>query len=93
MDIEKAWEDWLAENPPESYKDVDEKQLTENIIRDLTTVSQMSVGEYTLYQKWEEVHFKYKTEVKQTLFGEELVMTDHDQWLEIQQSPTYTQSP
>ena len=86
MDIEKAWEEWLAENPPESYKDVDEKQLTENIIRDLTTVSQMSVGEYTLYQKWEEVHFKYKTEVKQTLFGEELVMTDHDQWLEIQQT-------
>ena len=71
-DIETQWKKWQDENPASSFMDIDDGELKERTIRDLAYVSQMDVKEYTLYQKWCEVHEKYPTVVNQTLFGEEV---------------------
>ena len=78
-DIEEQYRQWQEENPPESWVDVDEGVLKEQVINDLTYVSQMDVKEYTLYQKWCEVKEKYPTIVNQTLFGEETQLVDPSQ--------------
>ena len=78
-DIEEQYRQWQEENPPESWVDVDENVLKEQVIKDLTYVSQMDVKEYTLYQKWCEVKEKYPTSVNQTLFGEETQLVDPSQ--------------
>jgi hypothetical protein len=43
----------------------------------------MTVGEYTLYQKWCEIHEKYPTQHVSTLFGDEVQMKDLDkgEWI------------
>ena len=78
-DIEEQYRQWQEENPPESWVDVDENVLKEQVINDLTYVSHMDVKEYTLYQKWCEVKEKYPTIVNQTLFGEETQLVDPSQ--------------
>ena len=78
-DIETQWKKWQDENPASSFMDIDDGELKERTIRDLTYVSQMDVKEYTLYQKWCEVHEKYPTVVNQTLFGEEVQLLDPKQ--------------
>lgn len=53
-------------------KDVlSKEELRNRIIEDLSFVSKMGVEEYTLYQKWLEIHMKYPTQNIGTLFGEE----------------------
>lgn len=53
-------------------KDVlSQEELRNRIIEDLSFVSKMGVEEYTLYQKWLEIHMKYPTQNIGTLFGEE----------------------
>lgn len=69
--IEEQWLKFQEENPPSSYIEIDDDQLRERIIKDLTYVSKMDVKEYTLYQKWCEVHEKYPTVTNRTVFGEE----------------------
>ncbi len=76
MDIESQWNEWLSNNPPESYKHVDESELKQRLIEELSYVSKMTVEEYTLYQKWLEIHEKYPTQVVNTLFGEENQLID-----------------
>ena len=78
-DIETQWKKWQDENPASSFMDIDDGELKELTIRDLAYVSQMDVKEYTLYQKWCEVHEKYPTVVNQTLFGEEVQLLDPKQ--------------
>ena len=78
-DIETQWKKWQDDNPASSFMDIDDGELKERTIRDLTYVSQMDVKEYTLYQKWCEVHEKYPTVVNQTLFGEEVQLLDPKQ--------------
>ena len=78
-DIETQWKKWQDENPASSFMDINDGELKELTIRDLTYVSQMDVKEYTLYQKWCEVHEKYPTVVNQTLFGEEVQLLDPKQ--------------
>jgi hypothetical protein len=78
-DIETQWKKWQDENPASSFMDINDGELKERTIRDLTYVSQMDVKEYTLYQKWCEVHEKYPTVVNQTLFGEEVQLLDPKQ--------------
>jgi hypothetical protein len=78
-DIETQWTKWQDENPASSFMDINDGELKERTIRDLTYVSQMDVKEYTLYQKWCEVHEKYPTVVNQTLFGEEVQLLDPKQ--------------
>jgi hypothetical protein len=75
-DVLKRWESWSSENDPEKMEAVDETALREAIMNDLAYVSQMDVKEYTLYQKWCEIHTKYPTEKVNTIFGEEGVLKD-----------------
>jgi hypothetical protein len=76
-DIETQYQKWLDSGIV--YKDIDLGVLTENVKKDLTFVSAMDVKEYTLYQKWCEVHEKYPTEEMNTLFGTERQLIDHSQ--------------
>ncbi len=76
-DIETQYKKWLDSGIV--YKDIDLGVLTENVKKDLTFVSAMDVKEYTLYQKWCEVHEKYPTEEMNTLFGTEMQLIDPSQ--------------
>jgi len=76
--LEKQWEDWLAANDVTQFQAPTDEELREAVIRDLQYASQMSVGEYTLFQKWCEIQERYPTQEVSTLFGEEVQM-DKDQ--------------
>ena len=78
-DIQKQWDEWSAQNPIDSFPDVNEKELTDRVIRELGYVSQMDVKEYTLYQKWCEIHEKYPTVETNTIFGVENQLVDVSQ--------------
>jgi len=85
-DIELQWKKWQEANPPETFIHVDEEELRQKIIKELTYVSQMDVKEYTLYQKWCEIHDKYPTVNNMTVFGEEeTFLQDQTQKLMIDQ--------
>jgi hypothetical protein len=79
LPIEEQWKLWIEENPVEDVEDISDEEMRETIMKDLEFVSQMSVGEYTLYQKWLEVHRKFPTENVSTLFGEEVQLKDPNQ--------------
>lgn len=68
-DVERQWDEFQATfEAPEALSDDDLKKA---VIEDLTNVSAMTVEEYTLYQKWLEIHIKYPTH--DALFGPTLV--------------------
>ena len=70
-DVKDQWEKFLDENPSDKFKIIDEEVLSQRIIKELGYVSKMDVKEYTLYQKWHEIHSKFPTETVNTVFGEE----------------------
>ena len=71
-DVERQWDEFQASFVvPEAVSD---EEIKKAVIGDLTTASQMSVQEYTLYQKWLEVHHKYP--LVEGLFGAELNEAD-----------------
>jgi len=79
-DVEVQWAKFLEENPPDKMPVVDENLLRERMIKELTYVSAMDVKEYTLYQKWHEIHAKFPTETTNTLFdGEQTFLKDQVQ--------------
>jgi hypothetical protein len=79
-DVEVQWAKFQEENPPDSMPVVDENLLRERMIKELTYVSAMEVKEYTLYQKWHEIHSKFPTETTNTLFdGEQTFLKDEVQ--------------
>lgn len=57
--IEEQWAAWQKENPPEKSIKIDTAELKSRLIKDLTFSSSLSVEEYTLFQKWSEIHEKY----------------------------------
>ena len=59
--IEKQWKEWQDTNSLKDIPNIDTDKLKDIVIKDLTFVSAMDVKEYTLYQKWCEVHQKYPT--------------------------------
>ena len=67
--VEKKWQQFQDENDISNLEDIDEKVLKEAIEKDLGYVSKMTVQEYTLFQKWQEVHRKYPTAETTTLYG------------------------
>ena len=67
--VDEQWDKWSLEH--DKHKHVDTDELREILVKDLTYASQMDVREYTLYQKWNEVHEKYPTRLITTLFGDE----------------------
>ena len=75
-DVEEQWQRWSDEFTPDRFEHIDTDTLRESLIKDLTYASQMDVREYTLYQKWCEVHEKYPTRKITTLFGDELQLVD-----------------
>ena len=72
--VEKQWQDWQEKNPAEQFEHIDEDNMKEVLIKDLTYASQMDVREYTLYQKWCEIKERYPVHEVSTLFGEEIQM-------------------
>jgi len=77
--VEEQWDQWKTINDPVRFTHIGTDTLKEVLVKDLTYASQMDVREYTLYQKWCEVHEKYPTEVRNTFEGEQLVLLDHKQ--------------
>lgn len=76
-DIDEQWRLWQNANEPERFEHIDTEELKKSIIADLTVKSAMDVREYTLYQKWCEVHEKYPTRTMNTLFeGEQVQLVD-----------------
>ena len=77
-DVETQWQKWLDSGI--EYKDIDENELKERVIKELSYVSQMDVKEYTLFQKWCEVQEKYPSVVVNDLWeGERRVLADEEQ--------------
>ena len=77
--VESQWEKWKEENPESKFEHIDTDELKRVLIQDLTYASQMDVREYTLYQKWCEVHERYPVEDVSTLFGYETQMVYPEQ--------------
>ena len=77
--LEQQWNDWLAKNSVAKIKALNDDELRRLLIEDLTNVSKMTVEEYTLYQKWHEIHVKYPTiTTSNGLFGENVKLADPD---------------
>ena len=72
--VDAQWSKWQEENPVENFQHIDTEELKTVLIKDLTYASQMDVREYTLYQKWCEVHERYPVEDKSTVYGYETQM-------------------
>lgn len=73
--LEKQWESFQQEYPT-PYEHIDTDELRDRLLKELGQVSNMTVEEYTLYQKWCEVKNKYPAQVVNTLFGEESQLVD-----------------
>ena len=74
-DVETQWNKWKDSGIV--YEDIDENELRERVVRDLSYVSQMDVKEYTLFQKWCEVQEKYPSVVVNDLWeGEKRVIAN-----------------
>lgn len=69
--LEAQWDLWIANNDPKHMESVSEDELKAALIADLSDVSSMTVGEYTLYQKWCEFQREYPSHEVSTLFGVE----------------------
>jgi hypothetical protein len=65
--VEKQWKEWQEKNPPSRFAHVDENNMKETLIKDLTYASNMDVREYTLYQKWCEIKERYPVKEASTL--------------------------
>ena len=74
--LEEQWEVFQKENPSATFRHIDETKLKDNLTKELSYAANMSVEEYTLYQKWCEVKNKYPAQVVNTLFGEESQLVD-----------------
>lgn len=77
--VDKQWQDWQENNPADSFQHIDTEELKETLINDLTYASKMDVREYTLYQKWCEIHEKFPTQEVSTLFGDEMQLCNPSQ--------------
>ena len=53
--------------------------MKEAVVKDLSYVSSMDVKEYTLYQKWCEVHDKYPTQEVNSFFDDKPTLKDPKQ--------------
>ena len=82
--VEKKWKKFQEENDISKVEDVDLKHLKEEIEKDLGYVSKMTVQEYTLFQKWQEVHKKYPTVETTTLYGTEKLLENPTQKQQIE---------
>ena len=75
--VQKQYDEYKANYVEKEV--MSEYDLRQRIIDDLSYVSKMSVGEYTLYQKYLEIQQRYPSQEMGTLFGasKQLVNEDH----------------
>ena len=83
--VEDQYKTWCDNNDISKVEDIDEKHLKESIEKDLAFVSKMTVQEYTLYEKWIEVHEKYKTAETNSFFDDKPAMLKPEQGVVIQE--------
>ena len=79
MSIEDQWQSWQDNNPLDKIEAPDTETLKEAVIKDLSYVSKMDVKEYTLYQKWCEVHDKYPTQEVNSFFDDKPTLKNPEQ--------------
>jgi hypothetical protein len=84
-DIETQWQKWQDNTPLDKIPDIDTDKLKDIVIKDLSFVSAMDVKEYTLYQKWCEVHQKYPTIETNSFFDDRPALADPEQGSIIQE--------
>ena len=77
--VDEQWRLWQIQNEPERFEHIDTDEVKAKLISDLTYASKMDVREYTLYQKWLEVHEKYPTRELTTLFGQDIQLVNPEQ--------------
>ena len=77
--VDEQWRLWQVQNESERFTHIDTEELKTKLIGDLTYASKMDVREYTLYQKWLEVHEKYPTRELTTLFGQDIQLVNPEQ--------------
>ena len=83
--IEKQWVQWQQETSLDKIPNIDTDKLRDTVVKDLTFVSAMNVKEYTLYQKWCEVHYKYPTIETNSFFDDRPALVDAEQGAVIQE--------
>ena len=74
--VEDQYKIWSDENDISKVEDISESTLKSAIEKDLAFVSKMTVQEYTLYEKWIEVHEKYKTAETNNFFDDRPALVD-----------------
>ena len=79
MSIEDQWQSWQDNNPLDKIEAPDTETLKEAVIKDLSYVSKMDVKEYTLYQKWCEVHDKFPTVETNSFFDDKPTLKNPEQ--------------
>ena len=79
MSIDDQWQSWQDNNPLDKIEAPDTDTLKEAVIKDLSYVSSMNVKEYTLYQKWCEVHDKYPTQEVNSFFDDKPTLKNPEQ--------------
>ena len=84
-DIETQWQKWQDATPLDKIPNIDTDKLKDIVIKDLSFVSAMDVKEYTLYQKWCEVHQKYPTIETNSFFDDRPALVDPEQGSIIQE--------
>jgi len=77
--VDEQWRLWQIQNEPERFEHIDTDEVKSKLISDLSYASKMDVREYTLYQKWLEVHEKYPTRELTTLFGQDIQLVNPEQ--------------
>jgi hypothetical protein len=85
-DIETQWQEMARGSTPlDKIPNIDTDKLKDIVIKDLSFVSAMDVKEYTLYQKWCEVHQKYPTIETNSFFDDRPALADPEQSAVIQE--------
>ena len=77
--LKKEYAEWLETHNPQAVEALSDEEIKHLIEDELTLTSAMTVEEYTLWQKWHEIHNKYPTQEVSTLFGKERVLIDSKQ--------------
>ena len=85
MSIDDQWQSWQDNTDLSKVYNPDTDKLKETIIKDLTFVSAMTVQEYTLYQKFQEVKFRYPTVETNSFFDDKPAMLRPEQATVIQE--------
>ena len=88
--VQKQYDEYQANRTEKEI--LSKEELREKIIADLNLVCNMSVEEYTLYQKYQEIHMKYPTQTVSTLFGEEtqLINQEHKKLIDETKNNIYS---